>query len=303
MMLERRPGYYVTNVAIPAGIITYLCFISYAPLSDGSLMDTGDRVQIVLTLLLTAVTFKNMVASLTPQISYFTTLDQYVFFCFIISCLVAIENALFPLFVGLFSSREKWQEHSLLGFSIGFFTLVNIVWFVSIVRSVKKRTRASDALVKVHEAIRVTSTSIPPEHREAVLDKYLQRLDIPKCDLPTVCCTEFGYLHVQLPVDKSIRTDGIDVKAALHVASRQKAEREFDTFKEIYEELNPSGSLLYSSDHDNEKPLRAAKPNEAFLAGGGDRRRSVIAPSSPVGPHRMQSQITRRRAWSRTSES
>ncbi|KAG4036754.1 hypothetical protein PC123_g27679, partial [Phytophthora cactorum] len=96
MMLERRPGYYVTNVAIPAGIITYLCFISYAPLSDGSLMDTGDRVQIVLTLLLTAVTFKNMVASLTPQISYFTTLDQYVFFCFIISCLVAIENALFP---------------------------------------------------------------------------------------------------------------------------------------------------------------------------------------------------------------
>ncbi|KAG1700762.1 hypothetical protein DVH05_011640 [Phytophthora capsici] len=68
MMLERRPGYYVTNVAIPAGIITYLCFISYAPLADGSLMDTGDRVQIVLTLLLTAVTFKNMAASLTPHL-------------------------------------------------------------------------------------------------------------------------------------------------------------------------------------------------------------------------------------------
>ncbi|POM60393.1 hypothetical protein PHPALM_30765, partial [Phytophthora palmivora] len=109
MMLERRPGYYVTNVAIPAGIITYLCFISYAPLSDGSLMDTGDRVQIVLTLLLTAVTFKNMVASLTPQISYFTTLDQYVFFCFIISCLVAIENALFPLFSVVFLSLLRLQ--------------------------------------------------------------------------------------------------------------------------------------------------------------------------------------------------
>ncbi|KAG4058906.1 hypothetical protein PC123_g6120, partial [Phytophthora cactorum] len=193
------------------------------------------------------VTFKNMVASLTPQISYFTTLDQYVFFCFIISCLVAIENALFPLFVGLFPSHERWQEHSLLGFSIGFFTLVNIVWFLSVVRSVKKHT-------------------------------------------------------YKLPVDKSIRTEGIDAKAVLHAVSRQQAEREFDTFKRLYEELNPSGSLLNSSAPDSEKPLRAAKPNEAFLAGGGDRRRSVIAPSSPVGPLRMQSQVTRRRAWSRTSE-
>ncbi|KAI9986806.1 hypothetical protein PInf_025767 [Phytophthora infestans] len=260
MMLERRPGYYMTNVAIPAGIITYLCFISYAPLSDGSLMDTGDRAQIVLTLLLTAVTFKNMVASLTPQISYFTTLDQYVFFCFIIACLVAIENALSPLF---------------------------------------KRTRASDALVKVHEAIRVISASIPRGHREDVLHKYMQRLDILKCDLPTIRCTEFGYLHVQLPNDKSFRTEGIDAKAALHAASRHQADREFDTFKEIYDELHPSGSMLCSADLDTDKPLRAAKPNDAFLAGGGDRRRSVIAPSSLVESH---SQVTRRRAWSRTSE-
>ncbi|OWY93662.1 hypothetical protein PHMEG_00036861 [Phytophthora megakarya] len=78
MMLERRHGYYVTNVAIPAGIITYLYLISYTPLSVGSLMDTGDPVQIVLTLLLTAVTFKNIVTSLTPQISYFTSLGHYV---------------------------------------------------------------------------------------------------------------------------------------------------------------------------------------------------------------------------------
>ncbi|KAL3674310.1 hypothetical protein V7S43_000265 [Phytophthora oleae] len=299
MMLERRPGYYVTNVAIPAGIITYLCFISYAPLSDGSLMDTGDRVQIVLTLLLTAVTFKNMVASLTPQISYFTTLDQYVFFCFIISCLVAIENALFPLFVGLFPSHESWQEHGLLGFSIGAFTLVNIVWFMSVVGSVKKRTRASDALIRVHEAIRVISASIPPEKREAVLLEYLQGLDILKSDLPTISCTEFGYLHVQLPVDKHVHTERVNTKAALHATSRQKAERDFDTFKGIYERQNPSESLLYSFGPICDKPLRAAKPNEAFLAGGGDRRRSVIAPMSPVGSLRM----TRRRAWSRTSDS
>ncbi|KAE8990484.1 hypothetical protein PR003_g21800 [Phytophthora rubi] len=298
MMLERRPGYYVTNVAIPAGIITYLCFISYAPLSDGSLMDTGDRVQIVLTLLLTAVTFKNQVASLTPQISYFTTLDQYVFFCFVIACLVAIENALFPLFVDLFPKRESWQENSLLGFSCGFFTLVNIVWALYLTVFVKMRRRASEALIKVHEIIRVLSTSIPPEHREAVLHEYLERLNFHKWELPKVSCTEFGYLYVQLPDDEAPQTERADARVALHSVSRHKAEREFDAFKEIFEKLNPAGSLLYSSGPDSEKPLRAAKPNEAFLAGGGgrDRRRSVALTSSPVAASvRTASQIKYRR--------
>ncbi|OWY92584.1 hypothetical protein PHMEG_00038358 [Phytophthora megakarya] len=122
MMLECLHGYYVTNVAIPSGIFTYLCFISYTPLSDGSLMDTGDRVQIVLTLLLKTVTFTNMVASLTPQISYFTTLCVFLLHHF--------ENAYFSLFVSCFSTRKSWQEHSLLGFPIDFFTLMNIVWVV-----------------------------------------------------------------------------------------------------------------------------------------------------------------------------
>ncbi|KAL3674315.1 hypothetical protein V7S43_000270 [Phytophthora oleae] len=294
MMLERRPGYYVTNVAIPAGIITYLCFISYAPLSDGSLMDTGDRVQIVLTLLLTAVTFKNMVASLTPQISYFTTLDQYVFFCFIISCLVAIENALFPVFVDLFPRRESWQENSLLAISGGFFTLVNVVWALYVTVCVKLRRRASGALIKVHETIRVISASIPPEHREAVLHEYMERFDFYEWEIPRISCSEFGYLFVQLPDDESPHTELVDARVAFHTASRQKAERESDAYKEIYQKLNPSGSLLNSSGPDSEKPLQAARPNEAFLAGGDgrDRRRSVAAPNSPMAPgERTNTQI------------
>jgi len=294
MMLERRPGYYVTNVAIPAGIITYLCFISYAPLSDGSLMDTGDRVQIVLTLLLTAVTFKNMVASLTPQISYFTTLDQYVFFCFIVSCLVAIENALFPLFLDLFPKRESWQENSLLGFSCGFFTLVNVVWAMRIVTFVKNRRRASEALIQVHEAIRVVCTSIPPEDREAVLHEYLQAFNILKQDMPHICCAEFGYLYVRLPDDKTRRAEHDDERVTLHVVCHRKAEREFNSFKEVYEKLH-AGSLRYSSTSETEKPLLPAKPNEVFLAGGGgrERRRSFAGPTSPaVGPMRVNSQTT-----------
>ncbi|KAG7397397.1 hypothetical protein PHYBOEH_000805 [Phytophthora boehmeriae] len=281
LLLERQPEYYVTNVAIPAGIITYLCFISYAPLSDGSLMDTGDRMQIVLTLLLTAVTFKNQVASLTPQISYFTTLDQYVFFCFIIACLVAIENALFPIFADLFPAHEKWQEKGLLGISIGFFTLVNVVWGMRIVLNVKARSRASKVLIKVHEAIRVISFCIPVGHREKVLREYLKTCNYHERDLPNICSTESGYLYVQLPNDAPPHTEIEDTRK-LHASSRVKAEKQFDTFKTIYEKVNPNGSPLKSFATESEKPLRAAKPNEAFEAGHRERRISAAAPLPAV---------------------
>eukprot|EP00644_Phytophthora_capsici_P008642 jgi/Phyca11/16518/fgenesh1_pg.PHYCAscaffold_20_\ len=103
MMLERRPGYYVTNVAIPAGIITYLCFISYAPLADGSLMDTGDRVQIVLTLLLTAVTFKNMAASLTPHLVLYGSGPE--------NSLLAISGGFFTIVWALYVTGHRDDEY------------------------------------------------------------------------------------------------------------------------------------------------------------------------------------------------
>ncbi|RLN10976.1 hypothetical protein BBO99_00003195 [Phytophthora kernoviae] len=236
MMLERRPEYYVTNVAIPAGIITYLCFISYAPISDGALMDTGDRIQIVLTLLLTAVTFKNQVASLTPQISYFTTLDQYVFFCFIIACVVAIENALFPTFVDLFPRRESWQENSLLGISCGFFTVVNVVWALYLAIMVKMRRRASDVLINVHEAIRVISSSIPAEHREAVLHEYIETRNFHKRELPEICCTESGYLPGKFG------TNDVVISCALQRRFNAEQWKELNTKLELYKKN--AGSLL-----------------------------------------------------------
>ncbi|KAG7397399.1 hypothetical protein PHYBOEH_000807 [Phytophthora boehmeriae] len=281
MMLERRPGYYVTNVVIPAAIITYLSFLSYAALEDGKLMEMGDRLQIVLTLLLTAVTFKNQVASLTPQISYFTALDLYVYFCFIIASLVAIENALFPLIIGLFPKRDRWQQDSLLGISAGVFTTVNILWLIYVVTGVKKRKRASKVLMKVHEAIRVISSSIPAQHREAVLHEYLETRHFHQ--LPKINCTASGYLYVQLPED-SPPDSRIPKQQAKHETCRQLAEREFDAFKEIYEKLNPAASPVCGTWSESQKPLQAAKPNEAFLAGGGGRasRHSAAVPGSPV---------------------
>ncbi|KAG1711940.1 hypothetical protein DVH05_009181 [Phytophthora capsici] len=243
IMLERRPGYYVTNVAIPAAIITYLCFISYTTRADGTLVETGDRLQIVLTLLLTAVTFKNQVASLIPRISYFTTLDKYVFFCFIIACVVVLENALFPVVAKYFSEENNWQEKNLLWFSIGFFTLVNVVWGVFLVLFVKTRKRASKILLRVHEAIRVIATSgIPAEHREALLHEYLDSCDYQKWEIPQICSAEFGYLHVQLPEDEPQRTKNIEKRQKLHDATRHKMEDKLNMLKGMYAKLNPTGS-------------------------------------------------------------
>ncbi|OWZ24019.1 putative membrane protein [Phytophthora megakarya] len=280
MMLERRPGYYMTNVATPAGIITYLCFISYTTLSDGMLLATGDRLQIVLTLLLTAVTFKYQVASLTPQISYFTTLDKYVFFCFIVACVVVIENALFPVVARFFSEENNWQEKSLLWVSIGFFTLVNIVWSIHITIFVKIRTRASNALLQVHEVIRVIATSsIPAEHREAVLHEYLDECHYYNWELPKICCAEFGYLYVQLPDDEPRETADVNKKQKLHASTRLKAEQKLDALKDIYTKLNPTVAPLRAMNQESQVPLRAAKPSESFKDG-----RNHILRRTPTSP-------------------
>ncbi|ETL81557.1 hypothetical protein L917_18129 [Phytophthora nicotianae] len=284
MMLERRPGYYVTNVAILAAVITYLCFISYAPLADGKLVETGDRLQIVLTLLLTAVTFKNQVGSLIPRISYFTTLDKYVFFCFMIACLVVVETALFPVVAKSLKVEKSWKEKSLLWFSIGFFTFVNVAWGIYIVLFVKYRKRESKVLLNVHEAIRVIATSgIPAEHREAVLHEYLEECHFQNWELPEICCAEFGYLYVRLPDDEPQCTDNIDKKKKLHASTRQNTEQKLDFFRNIYTKLNPSGSPLRALTRESQMPLRATKPSEAFQDGRGQiLRLSGVSPSSPA---------------------
>ncbi|KAL3674313.1 hypothetical protein V7S43_000268 [Phytophthora oleae] len=257
MMLECRPGYYTTNVAIPAAIITYLCFISYTTRADGTLVEAGDRLQIVLTLLLTAVTFKNQVASLIPRISYFTMLDKYVFFCSIVACVVVLENVLFPVVIKFFSEENNWQEKSLLWFSVGLFTLINGVWWILIVLFVKARKRASKVLIRVHEAIRVVAApGIPAQHREALLHEYLDSCNYQKWEIPKICTAESGYLHVQVPEDEPQRTKNIEKRQKLHELTRHKMEGKLDMLKMMYTKLNPTGS-----------PLRTAKPQETFETG------------------------------------
>lgn len=129
ILLQRKPMYYITNIALPMMVLTYLAFLSFAVGLDGGRLDTPDRLSITLTLLLTAVAYKFVVASAIPQVSYLTWLDQYISFCFTYLCVITGENALFPLL----ETRRGWSidgdsEIYVFYALIGLFTLVNVAW-------------------------------------------------------------------------------------------------------------------------------------------------------------------------------
>lgn len=203
LMLERRSGYYLTNIVIPAAVLTYMSFIAYAPLSNGNLMDTSSRLQIVTTLLLTCVTFKYNIASLIPQVSYFTWLGQYLFCCFMVMCIVVWENAMFPLVVkNIRSWPSKWHEGYFLWLSFGVFTFGNLVWGVWVWWFVRLRASRARVLVLVHEHLRVIAPwRIPLARKHEALMAYLEGLRIRKWLLPKINATDGRDLFVVLPSD------------------------------------------------------------------------------------------------------
>ncbi len=86
MLVERRIGYWYTNVMLPIFIVTSCVLPSYAVPPD----EFGDRAAIVFTLLLAQVAYKYVIADKLPKISYMTHLDSYVFFCFASTFIVVI---------------------------------------------------------------------------------------------------------------------------------------------------------------------------------------------------------------------
>eukprot|EP01043_Picozoa_sp_COSAG02_P007613 COSAG02_NODE_231_length_27944_cov_5.843347_5_plen_406_part_00 len=75
--VERLSGYYVTNFGVPTFL---LGLIPLAVLSLDPVDDVGDRLAICLTVLLTLMAQKLVVAQAVPICSYNTQLDNYVVF-------------------------------------------------------------------------------------------------------------------------------------------------------------------------------------------------------------------------------
>ena len=73
LLFERNPRFFVVNYILLLGAITSLACLAWAI----SWNEVNDRLAVDLTLLLTSVAFKQVLAGTVPPISYLTLLDWY----------------------------------------------------------------------------------------------------------------------------------------------------------------------------------------------------------------------------------
>ena len=139
--LSRHHGYYITNVLSPMMVLTYLAAVSAGAVdSDGARMSTADRLSVTLTLMLTAVAYKFIVASALPQVSYLTSLDTYVLVCFLFLFLISVENVAWPAITASFG-EEPFDEVYIMVFYLGSFTLYNLAYMLRAWVKVAERGR------------------------------------------------------------------------------------------------------------------------------------------------------------------
>ena len=92
---KRRAGYYLINVMIPVLLITSLTWLGYSIPSH----DLGSRLEAVLTLVLTSVAFKFVVAGHLPRLSYSTLCDHYMILSLLFQTAIATEIGLTAVLV------------------------------------------------------------------------------------------------------------------------------------------------------------------------------------------------------------
>ncbi|CAK9068068.1 Cys-loop ligand-gated ion channel (ELIC) [Durusdinium trenchii] len=86
--VTRFPWYHLWNISLPLGSIVVMSWSSFT--IDAA--DKAGRLSASLTLVLTAVAYKYIVAQMVPHISYNTLLDKYILTCWLFLFLVVIEN-------------------------------------------------------------------------------------------------------------------------------------------------------------------------------------------------------------------
>lgn len=148
--LHRKHGFYMSNVMIPIFLISSIATASFAINEDGTVMDTSSRLSLTLTLLLTAVAYKFVVASILPQLSYVTLLDSYLWYCFAYLLLVAIENALYPAVVFHTSCSNDCnglEKYVMVGL-FGAFLLGHVGWFIYVRRVLGIRKQENEEVMK-----------------------------------------------------------------------------------------------------------------------------------------------------------
>ena len=133
--IKRKYTYFLTNIVCLMFLISLLSFTTFF-VSPESI---GDRLGVILTLLLTAVTFKFVVSQSLPPVSYLTVLDWYVLSSVVFIFSVAIENSVVAKMER--KSHQLIIDESAWSVSIAVFILIHAFFIVKaalIVRNVKE---------------------------------------------------------------------------------------------------------------------------------------------------------------------
>ena len=151
LRVKRSSAYYVTNVIGILAMLTLLVLTVFAVPVD----DLADRIGIVLTLLLTAVAFKFVVADTVPKVGYSTQLDRYMllnmgflFFSAIVCTAVFLVQYYNELDLELGGEGDTYVD-TIAGMSLNQFTmygsgivfvLINVLWLLGVVFAKKEIT-------------------------------------------------------------------------------------------------------------------------------------------------------------------
>ena len=122
MHVKRRSSHYMYNVVSVMLLITAMTFSSFLFAPD----DLGDRLQIILTLLLTSVAFKYVTIQSLPKVSYLTFLDKYVLGCMFFQFMLSIQASVSSLLRNKIRDKFEWVSICL---AITFFTVFHGICF------------------------------------------------------------------------------------------------------------------------------------------------------------------------------
>eukprot|EP00730_Choanoeca_flexa_P017084 TRINITY_DN8181_c0_g1_i7.p1 TRINITY_DN8181_c0_g1~~TRINITY_DN8181_c0_g1_i7.p1 ORF type:complete len:351 (+),score=54.94 TRINITY_DN8181_c0_g1_i7:104-1156(+) len=90
LRVRRLPFYYLSNLVLPLFVLVSLtgCVFAISP------EEVGERLSVSLTLLLTVIAYKLVVASSLPAVAYLTWLDRYSLAALLMLVLTVVQNAM-----------------------------------------------------------------------------------------------------------------------------------------------------------------------------------------------------------------
>lgn len=124
LTVKRKPEYYLWNIYVMLLILGTLSFTVFSV----DPQETGDRLGIMLTLVLALVAFKLVLVQMLPSISYLTMLDVYTLGSIQLMFFISIFNAILPA-LGLYGQVLITADFVVLVIGAIMWISIN-VWFI-----------------------------------------------------------------------------------------------------------------------------------------------------------------------------